>query len=153
MTKHRRLLIVVADGEHARFVRPAAGKALHSEAAFDSATAHKQSSDLGTDHPGASMHTGSTAHHALQPRHDPHAMEKEKFARFVAQQINAVSAADAFDALLLVAPPHSLDAIRSALNTTAEAKIIGTLAKDLVKTADSELLPHVEAWLPPVVTS
>jgi protein required for attachment to host cells len=99
------------------------------------------------------MHTGSTAHHALQPRHDPHAMEKEKFARFVAQQINAVSAADAFDALLLVAPPHSLDAIRSALNTTAEAKIIGTLAKDLVKTADNELLPHIEAWLPPVVTS
>jgi hypothetical protein len=37
------------------------------------------------------MHTGSTAHHALPPRHDPKNREKAKFARFVAQQINAVA--------------------------------------------------------------
>src|SRR5271155_1108245 len=78
MPKDRNLLIVVADGEHVRFVRPAADNALHSEAELDSPAAHKQSADLGSDHPGASMHTGSSAHHALAPRHDPHALAKVK---------------------------------------------------------------------------
>jgi protein required for attachment to host cells len=150
MPRGRDLLIVIADGEHVRFVRPAADNALHSEASLDSPSAHKQSSDLGSDHPGASLHTGSTVHHALAPRHDPHALEKEKFAASIAQQLNVRAAGDGFDDLVVVAPPHVLQAIRGALDTTTEAKVIGVLAKDLVKTPDSDLWPHVQAWVKPV---
>ena len=153
MPKHPRLLIVVADGEHVRFLRPAAGHTLHTETAFDSTAAHKQSSDLGSDHPGAAMHTGSTAHHALAPRHDLKALEKKKFARFVAHQINAAAVDDGFDRLVVVAPSHILDAVRAALDTATEARIIGTLAKDLVKTPDGELWPHIQSFLPPVIAS
>lgn len=59
MPRSRNLLIVIADGEHVRFVRPAEDNALHSEAPAQ----HQRSADLGGDHPGAS--TGSSAHHAL----------------------------------------------------------------------------------------
>jgi protein required for attachment to host cells len=148
MPEYRKLLFAIADGEHVRFVRPAEDNALHADAAMDSFTAHRRSADLGSDHPGASYHTGSSAHHALTPRHDMHMQAKEKFAQAVAAQLNA--AADAFDELVIVAPPHTLSAIRQELNTATDAKVIGTLAKDLVKTPDDELWPHVRSWIRPV---
>jgi protein required for attachment to host cells len=150
MPGSRNPLIVIADGEHVRFVRPAGDNALHSDATVDSPLMHQQSADLGSDRPGASLHTGSSAHHALAPRHDPHVLEKEKFAHSIARRLNAEAAAGAFDKLVLVAPPHVLSAIRGALDTTTEAKVIATLPKDLVKTPDSELWPHVRAWVRPV---
>lgn len=150
MPKDRKLLFVIADGEHVRFVRPAEDNALHSDAAMDSFTAHKRSADLGSDHPGASYHTGSSEHHALAPRHDLHVLEKERFAQAVADQLNAVGAAGVFDELVIVALPHTLTAIRRELDTATDAKIIGTLHKDLVKTPDEELWPHLRLWVRPV---
>jgi protein required for attachment to host cells len=141
---------VIADGEHVRFARPAADNALHSDETMDSFSAHKRSADLGSDHPGAALHTGSSAHHALTPRHDLHLLEKQKFAQAVAAQLNAAAAADAFDELVIVAPPHTLSAIRQELDSATDSKIIGTLPKDLVKTPDEDLWPHVRAWLRPV---
>jgi hypothetical protein len=101
MPKERNLLIVIADGERVRFVRPGEDNGLHSEAtgeaAGEAADAHNRSSDLGSDHPGASMHSDATAHHALALRHDPHALAKQKFVHTVAQQLNARSAEGGFD--------------------------------------------------------
>jgi protein required for attachment to host cells len=148
MSKQQNLLVVVADGEHARFLRPAANNALHCESAFDSTAAHQQSSDLGTDHPGAAMHTGSTAHHALAPRHDLKDLEKAKFARCIAQQINTAAMGEGFDRLILVAPSHILAAVYASLDTESKAFTINTLAKDLTKVPDDELWPHVQAWVP-----
>ena len=148
MPKDRNLLIVIADGEHVRFVRPSSDNALHSEALLTSPTLHQRSADLGSDHPGASMHTGSSAHHALAPRHDPHTLAKETFARFVSEQLNAAS--DAFRELLIVAPSHILAEIRDALDTKTAAKVIGSLPKDLVKTPDEDLWSHLHEWVRPV---
>ena len=146
----RNLLIVVADGEHARFVRPGADDALHTEAAFDSISAHKRSSELGSDHPGASFHTGSSASHAEAPRHDPHRTEKNKFAYFIGGELNAAAARIEFDALVIVAPPHILTAIRNRLDVATRTLVIGALKKDLIKTPDDELGPHVANWTRPV---
>jgi protein required for attachment to host cells len=150
MPDHQRLLFAIADGEHVRFVRPAEDNALRPDSAMDSFTAHKRSADLGSDHPGASYHTGSSAHHSLAPRHDMHALAKEKFAHAVADQLNDAGAAGGFDELVIVAPPHTLSAIREELNRTTDAKIIGTLQKDLLKIPDDELWPHVRQWIRPV---
>jgi protein required for attachment to host cells len=149
MPRHRNLLIVVADGEHARFVRPAADNALHSETTLDSITAHLRSADLGTDRPGGSFHTGSTGHHALNPRHDMHTQEKEKFAHSIARQLNEAETRGAFDELVVVAPSPTLNAICGKLRVASENKIVGTLAKDLTKTPDDELWRHVQAWVRP----
>lgn len=150
MPRQQRLLIVIADGEHARFVRPGPDNALHADAALDSFTAHKRSSELGTDHPGAGFHSDSSAHHALAPQHDLHTQAKEKFARVVAQRINEAAARAEFDELVVVAPAHSLSIIRDGLDTSTSARVIGTLAKDLVNTPDHELWPHVREWVRPV---
>ena len=146
MPKHRNLLIVIADGEHARFVRLGPGNIPHTDATFDSISAHHRSRDLGSDRPGASFHTGSVAHHSLVPRQDPHLLAKEAFANLIAGQLNA-AAQGAFDQLILVAPPHILIAIRKDLDSAANARIVGSLQKDLVKTPDKELWAHIAPLL------
>jgi protein required for attachment to host cells len=149
MPKDRNLLFVIADGEHARFVRPAEDNSVHADVALDSLSAHERSSDRGSDHPGASYHTGSSAHHALAPHHDPHALEKEKFARVVAMRLNAIDAGGGFDELVIVAPSYTLAVICQHLGTDTNARIIGTLPKDLVKTPADQLWPHLRSWVRP----
>jgi protein required for attachment to host cells len=150
MPKDRNLLVVIADGEHARFVRPADDNALHTQTGFDSPAAHKRSGDLVSDRPGASFHSDSTARHAVAPRTDPHDMAKEAFAKDLAARLNEAAAAGQFDELVLVAPAHTLNPLQAHLDVTARDRIIGTLQKDLVKTPDQDLWPHVREWVRPV---
>jgi len=65
-----RLWIVVADGEHARFVKPAPKRAFHTQRIFESPAVHKKTSDLGTDRPDRSMESASGTCHAITPKHD-----------------------------------------------------------------------------------
>ena len=148
MPVQRRLLIVVADGEHARLVRPGDDNALHTERALDSIAAHKRSAELRSDRPGAAFHSDSSAHHAVAPRHDPHELEKEKFADTIGAEINQM--ADTFDELVLVAPARTLHRLQSALDATLAPRVVGSLAKDLVKVPDDALWPHLKEWVRPV---
>lgn len=150
MPENRNLLFVIADGEHARFVRPAADNALHTQEDVDSPAAHQRSADLGSDRPGASFHSTSTAHHAVAPRHDPHDLAKDRFARDLAARLNGAAARGAFTELVLVAPAHTLNTIQAELDASARGRVIGTLDKDLVKTPDHELAAHLHDWARPV---
>ncbi len=146
MSRPRELLVVIADGEHVRFVRKNAANALHTVKVFDSITAHKQSSDLASSRPGASFSSTASARHAETPRHDPHTLAKEAFAKAVADQINQDAP---FDALILVAPAHVMATIDGKLSLDAHHKLIGSLEKDLVKVPDEALQPHLAAWVAP----
>ena len=150
MPKDRNLLFVLADGEHARFVRPADDNALHTQEDLDSPFAHMRSADLGSDKPGAAFHSDSTQHHAKLPRHDPHELEKAAFAKDIATRLNEAAARGLFEELVLVAPSRTLIGIEAALDGTAKGRLIGTLKKDLTKTPDHELWPHVHEWVRPV---
>jgi protein required for attachment to host cells len=143
------LLIVIADGAHARFVRPAANGEPHTVSTLDSAMAHKRSSDIGSDHPGAAFHSQSTAHHAYQPRHDLHELAETEFAHFLAGEIDAAFARGEFQQLVLAAPPRTLNAIREKLDAGTARAIIGTLGKELMKTPDHALATHLQQWLEP----
>jgi protein required for attachment to host cells len=143
----RDLLIAIVDGEHARFVRPGPNNTLHRDSAFDSISAHKQSAALGSDHPGASFHTGSSAAHAERPRHDLHRMEKGKFAHLIGDELNAAAARAEFYELVIVAPAHVVTSILDRLDVATRATLIGTLKKDLVKTPDHELWPYLAKWV------
>lgn len=149
MPRHHKLCFIIADGGHARFVHPAGDNALHTIEALDSATLHKASHDLGSDRPGRSGESASPARHAYSPRHDPHEMEKTRFAQLVAERMRQDSAADAFHELVLVAPPHVMSELTEALDPPTRAKLIGTLAKDLTKVPDHELWPHLKEWVRP----
>jgi len=149
MSTQKRFLVAIADGEHARIVRSDAHNVLHTERWIESTAAHKQSSELRSDHPGASFHSDSTAHHAMTPRHDPQELEAEKFAGHVAHELNVMQGDDSFDVLIIAAPAHTLSVIRRELNAETHAKLGGTLNKDLTKTPDSALWSHLQDFLPP----
>lgn len=152
-TKHN-LWVIIADGEHARVVAPAAGQHFTTTLALDSASAHKMSRDLGTDRPGRSVESGGpgagVTRHAIAPRQDPHKAAKHDFIVEVAEQLNRHAAAGDFDHLVLVAPGHALHDLREALSAPARALVTGTLVKDLTKTPDHDLASHLaEYWHKP----
>ena len=141
-TVNTRLCILIADGEHARLLRPDADNVLHIATSFDSASAHLASHELGPDRQGRSFESD-----VVVPRRDPHQMAKTKFARFVAECLNEVSADDGFDRLVLVAPAHALREIESSLDAATARKLIGKLAKDLVKVPNHALSSHLQDWI------
>jgi protein required for attachment to host cells len=150
MPQHQKLCFVIADGGHARFVRPASDNALHTFEAVDSVTLHKRDHDLVSDRPGRSFESGAVARHAYTPRTDPQEMAKDQFTHEVARMVNATSAADEFHEFVVVAPSHVLSELTDALDAATKAKLLGSLAKDLVHTPDHELWPHLKEWARPV---
>lgn len=147
MTQPMRLCILIADGEHARLLRPDDENVLHVATNFDSTTAHRMAHELVSDRPGRVFESARPGSHGIAPRHDPHAMEQQKFARFVARQLCLAAANDAFDRLVLVAPAHVLSDIEAALDEPTAAKVAGRLAKDLVKVPNHALSRHLHAWV------
>lgn len=147
MVRPRKLLVVIADGEHARFIDLGDDGALRTGAELDSEQAHQRSSDIGSDPPGAAFHSGSTAHHAMTPRHDPHELAMAAFARQVADEINRRAAQAAFSELLIAAPPQTLNVIVPELGPEALDRLAGRLRKDLVNVPDHLLGPHFRAWV------
>jgi protein required for attachment to host cells len=57
--------------------------------------------------------------------------------------VDAAAGRDAFDRLALVAPPRALADLRAALGPSARSRLVGVLAKDLVKVPDHEIPPHL----------
>jgi hypothetical protein len=72
MARPHTLWIAIADGEHARFAQPDGDNRLRIVRSLDSASAHLRSRDLGSDRPGRSFESATTAHHAVGEKHDPH---------------------------------------------------------------------------------
>ena len=150
MRQPRRLCFVIADGGHARFVHPAADNALHTSDTIDSDAVHKRDHDLVSDRPGRAFESATAARHAYSPRTDPHEQAKDRFTQVIVRRINADSAADQFNELVLVAPSHVLTELTEGLDTNARTRLVGSLAKDLVKTPDHELWSHLKEWVRPV---
>ena len=138
--------ILIADGEHARVVVPAARQQFRTISSLDSTTAHRRSTDLGADEPGRSYESANPARHAIEPKTDPHRAAKLDFVRYLADQMNTAAAAGQYDRLVLVAPAHALHDLREALGQEVLARLDGTLGKDLVKVADADLAGHLEAF-------
>lgn len=147
MNSNHGLCFLIADGEHARFVVADPDNALHTARSFDSAAAHLASHDLGTDRPGRAFESARPGSHGVAPRSDPHQLEKSRFAEFVADETGIAAGDGAFDRLVLVAPAHCLHEIEDALDARTAGMVIGRLAKDLVKTPDHALSPHLHAWV------
>jgi len=146
-SKQPRVWILIADGEHARVVTPQESHG-HFETviAFDSASAHLRSTDLGSDKPGRSFESASITRHAIAPRSDPHLNAKHHFVHDVAALIDQHDQKQEFDRLVLVAPAHALSDLREALGKSAATKVVGSVAKDLVKVNDHDLTAHLADW-------
>ena len=147
MKHFKHFLVVIADGEHARFVVP--GKvagAFRTMSSVTSPTAHQRTSDLVSDGMGRSYDSGSPTRHAVAPHNDPHELAKLRFIRSIAERTNQMVTEGKADAVALVAPAYALAELKDKLTTTTAARVVGTLQHDLVKVPDHELAEHLKDW-------
>lgn len=149
MVKPRNLWIALADGGHARFLSVDYNHKLHIEESIDATTVHSRSSALGSDRPGRVFESASSARHAVAARHDPHEAEMFKFLHLVGEILNGASKRGAFERLILIAPAPALAELRTSLDPATAAKVVGTLAKDLVHMSNPEIATHLEALIGP----
>ena len=145
--RYEKLWILLANAEHARVVVPSAvAGSFRTATAFDSVVAHRTAADLGTDRLGRSFESTGPARHAIAPRHDPHAVEEERFLQEIAGFLREAERAGNFQTLVLVAPDKVLHALRGLLDPAVGAKLVGSEGKDLLKVADHALASHLAAW-------
>ena len=98
--------ILIADGARARvLLNRGPGKGLEATALTDLAAEHEPTRELGSDRPGRVHDRMGPGRHAMAPRVDWHEFEKTRFAREVATALNRAAGGQAFDRLILVAPP------------------------------------------------
>jgi protein required for attachment to host cells len=141
---HPRTWYVVADGGRARVVQKRAGQeAFETSWEIVASDIHHRTHDLGTERPGRSRESATSAHHAVQPRADLHRANKQNFVLDVAAMLNEANQRNEFDCLVLVAPAHPLGDLRAALDASTERKITGELQKDLTKVPNADLAEHL----------
>ena len=142
-------LIVIADGEHARFFlhdRP--GGHLKPAVSPDFTEKHKPSRQLGEAKPGRSYASTGSARSAMENHSDPHDQAEANFAVHLASALDLLAKAEGADRMILAAAPKILGVLRKAMTPQTEKMIIATLHKDLVKTPVHDLAAHFKEHLP-----
>jgi protein required for attachment to host cells len=98
--------------------------------------------DLGSDAPGRLFASRGGGRSAIEPT-DWHEIEKENFARHIAQRINSAAESGEMKEIVIIAPPRVLGEIRKELSTKAHGKVKGELDRDLTH----HPLPEIEKAL------
>jgi protein required for attachment to host cells len=141
--KHPRTWYVVTDGGRARILQKRdAEDAFDTYREFVSANIHRHTHELGTERPGRTHESASSAHHAVQPRNDLHRTDKRNFVYEVATALNEANTRDEFDRLILAAPAHALGELNHALDAPTQRKIAAQLQKDLTNVPNADLAKH-----------
>lgn len=135
-----RLWIVVADGGTARVLGVTGDRrgltVLREVASVD---AHRRAQDLVSDRQGRSFESGSTARHAIAPRHDPHDIARDRFIAQLAAMLNEDNRARQFDELILIVAHGYSGKLRDALDTGTRERVRETIVKDLTKQPLAEI--------------
>lgn len=145
MVHRPRLLYVLADGAHARFVDWSAethafvtAKSMDGSHLLDVVRAEQR------DEPaGRSFESASPARHGVG-REDSYRRAKQAFAADVAKTLREHLRRTSYEGVVLVAPPRLLKVLRAGL--AGFSPVVGELGKDLTKTPDHEL----GEWLSPL---
>jgi protein required for attachment to host cells len=96
----------------------------------------------GTDAPGRVFASRGGVRSAVEPT-DWHELEKEHFAREIAQRINKAAESGEMKEIVIVAPPRVLGELRKDLSAKAQSKVKGELDRDLTH----HPLPEIEKAL------
>lgn len=140
-----RTWILIADAGRARVLQnlgPGKGltpvDGLASESALPGST-----NEIVADRQGRSFESADGSRHPLEPRTDPREQMKRGYLEMLADQLDEKLKAEAFDRLIVVAPPQALGILRSAFTDRVKKAVSGELAKDLTKTPEHDLGAHL----------
>ena len=83
----------------------------------------------------------------MEPPTDPHRHEQRMFARSVARLLEEKRMKNAFDRLIVVAPPKALGDMRAEFSKNVSELVTDELNKDLTKVAIHELPGHLQDFI------
>jgi protein required for attachment to host cells len=134
-------LVLVADGRKALFLRNQGDarqidlrKASHQE------REDRKDSDIKTGPSGQSpAPAGTRFAGGTMGEPDFHQLEEDRFARDLAEKINAMSLAGTFDALVVVAPARTMGELRALWHKETVARIVGEHVKEMTDRPVSDI--------------
>jgi protein required for attachment to host cells len=133
--------VVVADGEKTLLFRNDDTDRLPFLTVIDKKSLENPlSHHQGADRPGRTHESGPAMHSrsALQDT-DWHQLGKERFARELADKLNKAALRDAFDRLVIFAPPQVLGQLRAEYHAELKRRILKEVASDLTKHSVDEI--------------
>ena len=142
--------ILIADGARARVLQnDGPGHGLQEVEGLVFHSDHSATHNLVSDREGRSFSSHDEGRSAIESNSDPHRELKKKFAHELAEMLARSLEQNAYDRLIIVAPPGALGDLRAAISDHVRANVVGEVAHDLTKTPDGELAKHLKGVLVP----
>jgi protein required for attachment to host cells len=146
------LLLLAADASRAHlFRRPERLVGLDEVAAWVNPDARHLTSELVEGRPGRTFDSHGAGRHAIEPKSDAHERSERDFAKLLAGELARHAQADADAALVLVAPPRFLGALRAALDVPLSRRVVVEAGKDLMRLPAAELRHRLAELVAPSV--
>ena len=138
--------IVVADASRARVLAVNdKGDGLVVESELEHPASRARASELTSGAPGRVKQSfGAGSRPAMSARTDPKEVEAEAFARQLADVLEQGCNHNRFERLTLVAPPHFLGLLRSAINGQVAKRVVLTIDKDFSNLPLHDLTKHLD---------
>jgi protein required for attachment to host cells len=131
---------LVADAQRRRILERQTPAGASPELTEEAVGIHNRPSrERGSERPGRTQESATSARHAIEPKTDPHREAKQRFAQHLADGVEEAAGRDG--RLLPVAPPPFRRDLRAALGAAAQQRLAGSLDKDRTKHKLPELAP------------
>ena len=145
MTLPHDALVLVADGRKALFLRNQGDEQrIDLRTASHRTREDRKDSDIKTDAAGQSpAPAGTGLPGGTMGEPDFHQQEEDRFARDLAEKVNAMALDGQFDALVVVAPARTMGELRPLWHKEVGARIVGEHVKEMT----DRPIPDIEALL------
>lgn len=141
--------VLLADGSRALLYGvPRTGTPWTLVKEYTHAASRVSEGGLTTDQPGrAHASVGGGARSAMESKTSPKEVEFEHFAHELAGVLHDGHGQQAYDRIVLVAPPHFLGLLRKTIDDTVAKLIVETLDKDYLHLSEKEFRKHLDALI------
>lgn len=139
--------VLVANHSNAHlFETEGAGKGLRYVQNIPHPAGHLRNQDVNADKPGRSLDSMKTGgRHAMGKEYSPKEQDALRYAKHLAEILDAGRASHRYAQLVLVAAPRLLGELRNALDPHTAALVSATHDKDLANLTEHEMAAHLEA--------
>jgi len=138
------IIVLVADGSRARFLRAEdGGSPLTETADFVHPESRLRQQDLVSDGSGSGRDSGGYGLHSMGHENEAHRRQQETFARELCNEIDRLRGAGDLHRIYLVAPPGFLGHLRAALGKQSTELIAGEVGKELIAGSLDDIRSHL----------
>ncbi len=139
-----RTWIVIADGARARIVKNAGpGRGVETDPELVFRSEHRKLQEIMADRPGRAFDSVGKGRHAMACGADGVREDERHFLQSLAERLEKEALADAYDRLILVAPPRALGDLRPFLSKPVKNRVHEEIAKNLTQLPNDRLANHL----------